>query len=326
MLNYIWAGLIILSLVFAISSDGYDYFTDTYENGKVYELEAAFPSDAEPERRQSIPVSVPGTDETVQARWFPTDSGTELIIPVRDFMPEQWLLIANDQDARNKDELRANVESFDAAAGLVSITLPEVHLVKMRAIQAAAFDMAEFAVTLAIGLIGIMALWLGLMKIAEESGLIYKLVRFVNPVLRHLFPNVPKDHPALGAISLNLSANILGLGNAATPLGIKAMEELQKLNPEKEKATNAMCMFLTMNTSSVQLVPPVTLIALLGVGVAELFFSIFIATAISLTVGITVAMWYARRNPEPVHTEELALAAQQARESSPSTTDSEETS
>jgi spore maturation protein A len=299
MLNYIWGGLIIISLVFALASDARDYFTDEFQNGMEIQVAIEFPENADRNRRQSVHFTISGSDVRHEAQWYPTESGTELIIPVHSNLPEHWQKVAQNQDARDLNTLRAEILSQDAGAETVVIVLPEVILVKMRAITQAAFNMAEFAVTLAIGLIGIMALWLGLMKIAEQSGLIYKLVKVVNPVLGKLFPNVPKDHPALGAISLNLSANILGLGNAATPLGIKAMEELQKLNPDKESATNAMCMFLTMNTASVQLVPPVTLIALLGVGVAELFYSIIIATAISLTVGILAAKYYANKFPEP---------------------------
>ncbi len=304
MLNYIWAGLIIFSLVFAVASDLGDYFTDEFRNGEEYDITLHFPENAETDRRQDVEFTISGCEPddqtrcTFQARWFPSDEEKELVFAIQDGMPEHWLHVAANQDARDTDQLRTLVVGFDRDAAQAAIVLPEVHLVKMRSITQAAFDMAEFAVTLAIGLIGIMALWLGLMKIAEDSGLIHKLVKVVNPVLGFLFPNVPKDHPALGAISLNLSANMLGLGNAATPLGIKAMEELQKLNPNKDSATNAMCMFLTMNTASVQLVPPVTLIALLGVGVAELFYSIIIATAISLTVGIIAASYYARKFPE----------------------------
>ena len=109
------------------------------------------------------------------------------------------------------------------------------------AVTQAAIDMAKTAVEIAIGLIGIMALWLGTMKIAEESGLIRIIARAIRPITIRLFPDVPEDHPAIGSIILNMAANLLGLGNAATPLGLKAMEELQDLNPEKETATNAMC-------------------------------------------------------------------------------------
>ncbi|MCH8487986.1 MAG: nucleoside recognition protein [Candidatus Cyclonatronum sp.] len=316
MLNYIWAGLIIFSLLFAVSSDLRDYATDEFQNGAEIGIELIIPENTPLQRRTAVQFRITaGPDaspEVFRAEWFPSEDQAELIIPVTDALPAHWRKVAQFQDARDLTQLRALVVQRESGAAAVTavITLPEVHLVKMRSITKAAFDMAEFAVTLAIGLIGIMALWLGLMKIAEESGLIYKIVKVVNPVLGFLFPNVPKDHPALGAISLNLSANMLGLGNAATPLGIKAMEELQKLNPDKESATNAMCMFLTMNTASVQLVPPVTLIALLGVGVAELFYSILITTAISLVVGVTAASYYARKFPEPPAVVPAAAAPQ----------------
>lgn len=123
-----------------------------------------------------------------------------------------------------------------------------------------AFNSASTAVTIALGLVGIMTFWLGIMKIAEESGIIGILARFIKPVSRRLFPEVPADHPAMGAIVLNLSASWLGLGNAATPFGIKAMEHLQTLNPHKETATNSMIMFLAMNTASITLIP-ITIIA-----------------------------------------------------------------
>jgi len=122
-------------------------------------------------------------------------------------------------------------------------------------ITSAVFKSAEAAVTISFGLIGIMSLWLGIMKIAEKAGLIQLLARAVKPLSRFLFPDVPSDHPAIGAMMLNISANWLGLGNAATPFGIKAMEELQTLNPDKETATNAMIMFLGLNTASITLVP-----------------------------------------------------------------------
>ena len=107
---------------------------------------------------------------------------------------------------------------------------------KLADVTKAAFDMAKVSVDIAFGLIGVMALWLGILKIAEESGLDKLLARAIRPISKRLFPQVPEDHPAISAILLNLSANWLGLSNAATPFGLKAMEELQKLNPEKEKA------------------------------------------------------------------------------------------
>jgi len=118
----------------------------------------------------------------------------------------------------------------------------------------AAINSAGTAVELSIGLIGIMALWLGIMKIAEEANLISLIGKWLRPIMVRLFPEVPEDHPAMGAMVMNMAANILGLGNAATPLGIKAMKELQELNDEKDTATNSMCMFLAINTSSVTLI------------------------------------------------------------------------
>lgn len=124
----------------------------------------------------------------------------------------------------------------------------------IQAVTDAAFDYADVAVELSIGLVGVMALWLGLMKIAEESGMVKALGNALKPVMKYLFPEVPEDHPAMGAMVMNIAANIFGLGNAATPLGIKAMKELQELNDEKDTATNSMCTFLAINTSSVTLI------------------------------------------------------------------------
>lgn len=119
----------------------------------------------------------------------------------------------------------------------------------------AAMDSAQSAVTVCIGLLGVMCLWTGLMKVAEKSGLVAGIGRLVRPVMTFLYPDIPKNHPALGAIVMNLVANFLGLGNAATPLGIKAMSQLQSLNKDKKTATDSMCMFLVMNTAAIQLVP-----------------------------------------------------------------------
>ena len=146
--------------------------------------------------------------------------------------------------------------------------------------------MSKSAVEIAIGLIGIMALWLGIMKIAEESGLIKIIAQIIRPVTIRLFPDVPKDHPAIGSIVLNMAANMLGLGNAATPLGLKAMEELQELNPNKETATNAMCTFLAINTSSVQFILPATVVALMGAAANEIFISTVLATGFSTLAAI----------------------------------------
>jgi spore maturation protein A len=136
------------------------------------------------------------------------------------------------------------------------------------AVTKGAVDSARTAVEIALGLVGIMTLWLGIMRVAEAAGLVTALARVLRPFRRLLFPDVPPDHPAIGAMIMNLAANMLGLSNAATPLGIKAMEELQTLNPDKETASNAMVTFMALNTSGIQFVPA-TIIAVLAAAGAQ---------------------------------------------------------
>ena len=119
----------------------------------------------------------------------------------------------------------------------------------------ATFDSSKSAFEISLGLTGILSLWLGIMKIGERSGMIGALSRWLSPLFCRLFPEIPKGHPAMGSIFMNLSANMLGLDNAATPMGLKAMKELQELNPQKDTATNPMVMFLVLNTSGLILIP-----------------------------------------------------------------------
>jgi spore maturation protein A len=134
---------------------------------------------------------------------------------------------------------------------------------KIENVTKSAIDSAGNAVVIAIGLIGIMALWLGIVKIAEDSGLMKLVAKAIAPILRRLFPDVPDEHPAMGSMTMNIAANLLGLSNAATPLGLKAMEDLEKLNKNPGIATNAMCTFLTVNTAGFQLIPA-TMIGILA--------------------------------------------------------------
>ena len=150
----------------------------------------------------------------------------------------------------------------------------------------AAITMSKTSVEIAIGLIGIMALWLGTMKIAEDSGLIQIIAKALRPITIRLFPDVPSDHPAIGSIVLNMAANMLGLGNAATPLGLMAMKELQELNKHKDTATDAMCTFLAINTSSVQIILPATVVGLMGAAANQIFITTIIATGMSTIAAI----------------------------------------
>ncbi len=125
----------------------------------------------------------------------------------------------------------------------------------IEAVTKAAFEGADAAVKVSISLISVMTFWLGIMKLAEAAGLVKMLARLVRPITAFLFPSIPKDHPAMGAIVMNLSANVLGLSNAATPMGLIAMQEMQKLNHKPDTATEAMCTFLALNTSCITLIP-----------------------------------------------------------------------
>jgi spore maturation protein A len=211
-----------------------------------------------------------------------TQVGTQLRFEAGGKYPEPLATIAKVSKSRD-DELQGRLVDS------TGVVFEPVRFVKLNAIAAAALDFAKTAAEIALGLIGVISLFLGLLKIAEKAGIIYGLVKLVRPVLRPLFPEVPADHPALAMIALALTANVFGLGNAATPFGIKAMEELQKLNKSEDTATNPMVMMLALSTASVQLVPPVLLLALLGLQINQLVFPIIGTGLCGLIVAIVSA-------------------------------------
>ena len=337
MLNYIWAALLISAFVFAGVSDIRDLSRDTYRNGQPLPLVLEFPEGtAANDGRTPVRILINAgvyqdfyaTDESPVASYdgvlLRTGEGMVLRFDAGAALPEPLETIRG-VSRSNDDELQGTVEGFlspvlglgdDPPAAQASVSFEPVRFVKMTAIGAAALDFAETAAGIAIGLIGVLALFLGVMKIAEEAGIIFAIVRVVRPVLRPLFPEVPEDHPALGMIALNLTANVFGLGNAATPFGIKAMEELQRLNPSEDTATNPMVMLLAMNTASVQLVPPVLLLALLGLQINRLIFAIIITTGLSLLVAVVAARLYGKlpgsRASDPNRTGPLGEAPPEA--------------
>ncbi len=159
------------------------------------------------------------------------------------------------------------------------------------------FSSAQTAVDISFGFIATMALWLGIMRIAEDAGLMNLFARAISPALRWLFPEVPKGHAAMGSMSMNIAANVIGLGNAATPFGLKAMEDLQTLNDDKEVATDAMCMFLAINTSSVTLIPATMIAVRATLGAADpsaIIGATLFATLISTTVAIIAAKTFSK--------------------------------
>ncbi|BFH61743.1 MULTISPECIES: nucleoside recognition domain-containing protein [Paenibacillus] len=176
----------------------------------------------------------------------------------------------------------------------------------IEAVTSAAFDGAKTGVTVCFGLISVLVFWLGMMKLAEDSGLLKKIAKLLSPVVRFLFPDVPRNHPAMGYILSNMSANLLGLGNAATPMGIKAMQELQTLNQDKTGASPAMCTLLALNTASITLIPT-TLIAIRmnykSANPTEIVGTTLVATIIATFAAVAADRYYRRkflkRNPRP---------------------------
>ena len=160
----------------------------------------------------------------------------------------------------------------------------------MKEVTTAAFDACKTAVmTIALPLSGVMALWLGVMRLADKSGMMHVIARALRPLLTRLFPDVPADHPAMGSMVMNMAANMLGLANAATPLGLRAMQDLEKLNPRPGTATNAMCTFLAINTGSIQLIPASAVAILAAAGSVQptaIIGTALIASICTTTVGL----------------------------------------
>ncbi|CAI6057461.1 nucleoside recognition domain-containing protein [Cohnella sp. JJ-181] len=187
---------------------------------------------------------------------------------------------------------------------------------RVQQVTEAAFSGAQTGVTVCFGLISILVFWMGLMKIAEVSGIVRRLSLLMAPIVRWLFPDVPKDHPALGYILSNMSANLLGLGNAATPMGIRAMQELQKLNANPAVATPAMCTLLALNTASITIIPTTLIAVRMNFGSAhpaDIIGPTLLATAISTGAAIVADRWYRRRErrvppltPPPASTAQAA--------------------
>ena len=300
MLNWIWATLIVSSFLFALGYDISDLSHDKFRNGRPLPVHLTFPQGYDPATR-SVPVSI-RIDSAEYAAFYGTtaklapaytgyvrvtEKGKQLRFDTAQALPDPLKTVAKVSQSRDK-ELQGRLVNFNM------VVFEPVRFLKMTAIAAGALDFAKTAAELALSLIGVLALFLGLLKIADDAGIIYSLVKITRPILRPLFPEIPPDHPALGMIALNLTANVFGLGNAATPFGIKAMEEMQKLNPVKDTATNSMVMLLAMNTASVQFMPPVLLLAILGLQMNDLSLPIWIVTVLSLIVGIMAAKLFGK--------------------------------
>ena len=179
---------------------------------------------------------------------------------------------------------------------------------KLQDVVNSIMDGAELSVKIAFSLIGIMAFWLGMMRIAEKSGIIKFISKLLQPITKFLFNELPENSPAIGDIAMNFTANAFGLANAATPFGIRAMEELQKENKEKKQASNSMCLFLGMNTAGFQLIPTTVLAVLVGIGYknpTEIIAPTLLVTCIAFTFAVVLSkvlqkVWKGQRyNPLP---------------------------
>ncbi|MCX6137033.1 MAG: hypothetical protein NTV54_06015 [Ignavibacteriales bacterium] len=286
MLNYVWIGMIGIGILVAVGNDVSDEIRNPYRNGTV--LEASF--DVQKNNASLTPtydgefvvpakyiadiygVAAPSAEIHQSARLILPASGVgTLEMAIGEGSPSIWKTMAVGYGT--KDKLAGRVVaaklSDDRKHIRVSMVLDKVSYVKIRAVTKAAIDYADIAVTLSLGLIGVMALWLGVMKVAEVAGLLKVLTKLLTPVTRQLFPDVPPDHPAVGAMIMNVAANMLGLNNAATPLGLKAMEELNKINPKAGTATNAMCTFLVINTAGLTILPATAIAMRAAAGSAD---------------------------------------------------------
>ena len=207
--------------------------------------------------------------------WFAMIIGAILIAAGNDFYNEVLVPESSEQTTPLSENERRNLNEET----------------KLGQVTTAALTAAGDAVKIAIGLIGVMALWLGVMRVAEEAGLTKIIARMVKPITRRLFPSIPEEHPAISAMIMNIAANMLGLSNAATPLGLKAMEELDKLNPNKGEATDDMCTFLVINTSAITLIPATAIAIRASLGSSNpqmIIIPSVVAASCATIVGLTV--------------------------------------
>ena len=312
MLNYIWLGLIVVAIFVAVGRDISEESTNRFRNNDPLTLHVA---------PAAMKVAGPnhytgtaflttqevaqfyGSDEAKSVKGDTVSFAADLVQSQSDAksgtltltLPASAPSVITDAAANGGDATKlVGRAAFDTAAfsqgGAMKFLPPTVHFrILAKVANEGILKIADTAVTLALGLIGVMALWLGIMKIAEAAGLVLLLAKIVRPIMVRLFPEVPADHPAMGAMVMNMTANFLGLSNAATPLGLKAMEELNKLNPHAGTATNAMCMFLTINTTALTLVPATVIAIRLTMGSSnptDIIMPTFLATFVSLILGV----------------------------------------
>ncbi len=270
MLNYICLALITIGIGTALTSDICDIYYNKYNNGKPLDVIIKFENNSNIKDKSHNSILIIKShilndfyklnyhlDFQQKAKLTRlNDNSYYIYFSIDNNSPSIFREVArssgNEDDINGKLFIKDKIDSINYRAELF---LEKVTFTKMRLITNAVIEYAGNAVKIAIGLIGVMSLWLGIMKIAEDSGIINIIAKILRPLTKFLFPEIPQNHPAISAIIMNISANMLGLGNAATPFGLKAMEELDKLNTKRGIATNAMCTFLAINTAGLTLIP-----------------------------------------------------------------------
>lgn len=304
MLNYVWLALIILGIGAAVTTDLINKSENKYRNDLALksEIELSVPFDSLSNKTYEATIIVTkqafdsfygektGKNQIIHGKisYNKKAKTSSLYFLVNDNSPKIWRDMAkvSGKDNDLTGTIKFNKFISDSTA-LAQITFEEISFAKLKDITNAVLEYASTAVNISLGLIGIMALWLGVMKVAEEAGLIGIIANWLRPATKKLFPDVPTDHPAMGSMIMNISANILGLGNAATPFGLKAMEELDKLNPEKGTATNAMVTFLAINTAGMTLIPATAIAVRAAAGSSQP--AIIIGTSLFASFCATVA-------------------------------------
>lgn len=326
MLNYIWLGLIVIAMLVAGGRDIAEMSNDRFRNDKALALQVdpgswqqtapnkftasayttkqaltQFYGEKETAKMKSDTVRLP--INIVAHSVTPQQVKGTVKAEVAGSVPTVWTDMATTDD--DKKFITGDAQYVPDAFGggqLVVKPQPVYFRIMAKVANDGILKIADTAVELALGLIGVMTLWLGVMKVAEVAGIVTSLAKLVKPIMVRLFPEVPPEHPAMGAMVMNMTANFLGLSNAATPMGLKAMEELNKLNPHAGVATNAMCMFLTINTTAITLIPATVIAIRLTMGSpnpADIIVPTILASTISLILGVIFTRFIERFYPLP---------------------------
>ncbi len=338
MLNKVWFWMIVGSLFIALGIDFWEWGNNRYRNDLRFPVQFELVDSSLTASQRTFqgrlmynqsdfnrfyqPSDYVDQDGSISAKITLNQEGTKGVIYFSDrtSLPGLWRSIwdASGKEAVQLVAVVVNESRLSPTQMKFEVQFQPVYFLRMRWVVDRLIEMADVAVKIALGLIGIMAIWLGVMKVAQEAGFIQVIARFVRPIVCLLFPDVPSDHPAVGHMVMNISANVLGLGNAATPFGLKAMEELEKLNPHPGIATNAMVTFLAINTAGFTLIPTQVIAiraALASNNPTVIIMSSFMAASVATLVGITMAKLFERSrtfrdpsNPPLVPLSKLFLA------------------